>query len=58
MVADPPVARFPSEHVKLPPDVQLPCEAVMAPSVKALGQVSARVTPDAADGPALLTVIV
>ena len=44
--------------MKLPlPDVQLPCDVVVAPRVKPLGQVSVRVTPEAIDGPALLTTI-
>src|SRR5438128_386070 len=58
-MAEAPAARFPSEHVKLPPpEVQLPCDVVVALRVKPPGQESVRDTPIACDGPALCTVIV
>src|SRR5262249_12978574 len=60
-VALPPAAIVPRSQVKSEPTpvgVQVPCDGVIVPWVKPLGQVSLSVVPVASDGPALLTVIV
>jgi hypothetical protein len=58
IVAEPPAAIVPREHVKLGPAPHEPCEGVTVPWLNPAGHVSLTDTDCASEGPLLLTVIV